>query len=144
MRDKHEHGGREGWPAIRRLMGKRSAFSGEAGVTLVEVLIAVAILSVAITGLVAAFSTGSLSIRKTDRLITAESLARSQLEFTKSQTYLAAPSSYATVTPVPLGYSISSDATSISGRDANVQKITVTVQYEGDVLLALEGFKLDR
>ena len=125
-------------------MWRRSAFSGEAGATLVEVLIAVAILSVAITGLVAAFSTGSLSIRKTDRLITAESLARSQLEFTKSQTYLAAPSSYATVTPVPLGYSISSDATSISGRDANVQKITVTVQYEGDVLLALEGFKLDR
>lgn len=125
-------------------MGRRTVSSGESGSTLVEVIIAVAILAIAITGLLAGFSTGSLSIRKTDRLITVENLARSQLELTRSQTYLAAPSSYASVTPVPAGYSISSDATSIAGRDANVQKITVTVQYEGNVLLTLEGFKLDR
>lgn len=133
-----------GWVIIQRLWGKTSALPGEKGAGLVESLIAVAIMAIAVTAFLAAFSTGSLAVRRADKGVTAENLARSQLEYTKSQAYVAAPASYDTITPVPAGYSISSDATSIAGRDANIQKITVTATRDGKVLLVLEDFKLNR
>ena len=119
-------------------------FSGERGASLVEALIAVAIVAIAVIPFLAAFSTGSLAVGKADRQVTAENLARSQLEYTKSQLYAVAPASYDIITPLPASYSVSSDATAISGRDANIQKITVTVQHDGKVLVVLEDFKLNR
>lgn len=129
---------------IQRLWGETSALPAEKGAGLVESLIAVAIMAIAVTAFLAAFSTGSLAVRTADKGVTAENLARSQLEYTKSQAYVVAPASYDTITPVPAGYSISSDATSIAGRDANIQKITVTATRDGKVLLVLEDFKLNR
>ena len=133
-----------GWPIIQPLWGETSALPSEKGASLVESLIAVAIMAIAVTAFLAAFSTGSLAVRRADKGVTAENLARSQLEYTKSQAYVVAPASYNTLTPVPAGYSISSDATSIAGRDANIQKITVTATRDGNVLLVLEAFKLNR
>lgn len=101
-------------------------------------------MAIAITTFLAAFSTGSLAVGKADKRVTAETLARSQLEYTKSQAYVAAPASYDVITPLPEGYSITADATSISGRDANIQRINVTVERGGEVLLTLEDFKLNR
>ncbi len=101
-------------------------------------------MAIAVTAFLAAFSTGSLAVRRADKGVTAENLARSQLEYTKSQAYIVSPASYDTITPVPAGYSISSVATSIAGRDANIQKITVTATRDGKVLLVLEDFKLNR
>ena len=72
----------------------------------------------------------------------ANSLTRAS--WTMSQPYVVAPASYGTVTPLPAGYSISADATAISGRDANTQRITATVRYDGEVLMMLEDFKLNR
>ncbi len=133
-----------GGTIIQRLGGKSSALPGEKGASLVESLMAVAIMTIAVTAFLAAFSTGSLAVRRADKGVTAENLARSQLEYTKSQAYVVAPASYDTITPVPAGYSISSDATSVAGRDANIQKITVTATRDGKVLLVLEDFKLNR
>jgi len=101
-------------------------------------------LATAVTAFLVAFSTGSLAVGKADKRVTAETLARGQLEYTKGQAYDVAPASYDAVSPLPTGYSISSDATPISGRDANIQKITVTVQHEGKVLVVLEDFKVNR
>ncbi|MCZ6789995.1 MAG: hypothetical protein O7D33_08710 [Chloroflexi bacterium] len=129
---------------FRSLWGTTFVLPGEKGASLVESLIAVAIMAIAVTAFLAAFSTGSLAVRKLDKGVTAETLARSQLEYTKSQVYDVAPASYDTLTPVPAGYSISSNATSIGGRDANIQKITVTVSRDGEVALVLEEFKLNR
>ncbi len=58
---------------------------GEEGVGLVETLIAVGILGLALTVLLAAVSTGSLAVSRTEERVAAENLARSQLEYTKSQ-----------------------------------------------------------
>lgn len=132
------------WTVIRYLGKKSSLLSGEKGASLAEVLIALAILAIAVTPFLAAFSTGSLAVGKADRQVTAENLARSQLEYTMSQPYLGAPVSYGTITPVSAGYSISADAKAISGRDANIQRITASVRYDGEVLIALEDFKLNR
>ena len=79
---------------------------------------------------------------RTDERVTAENLARTQMEYTKGLAYLAAPAAYATIS-APSGYSISADSASVSGRDADIQKITVSVSYDGDTF-TLEDFKLDR
>ena len=133
-----------GGTVIRHPGKKSSLLTGERGASLVESLLALAILAIAVTPFLAAFSTGSLAVGKADRQVTAEILAHSQAEYTKGQAYVVAPASYDIITPLPAGYSISSNATSASGRDTNIQKITVTVQHEGKDLVVLEDFKLNR
>lgn len=116
---------------------------GQEGVGLVETLIAVAILSVTLVTLIAAISTGSIGVATTEERVNAENLARSQLEYTKSQPYATAPASYATVTP-PAGYTVSAAATSIPDTDSSIQKITVTVARNGETLMTVEDYKVDR
>ena len=127
---------------VQRRGERGIGLSSDRGVSLVETLIAVAIAAIAITALLAALSTGSMAVQKSDGRTTAENLARAQMEYTKGLAYLTAPASYATIA-APSGYSISADATSISGRDTDIQKITVTVSYNGDTF-TVEGFKTDR
>jgi type II secretory pathway pseudopilin PulG len=117
---------------------------GEEGVGLVETLIAVGILGLTLTVLLAAVSTGSLAVSRTEERVTAENLARSQLEYTKSQSYLTPPASYAIVTPSPGGYSVAVDAVSIPDTDSGIEKITVTVSRDGKTLLLVEDYKVDR
>lgn len=135
----HKPGGRR--PMLADL--RRALVDGQRGAGLVEVLVAVAILGVTLVVFLAAMSTGSLGVATTEEQVTAENVARSQLEYTKSDTYLAAPASYPTVTP-PTGYAVSADATSITEGDGLVQKITVTVTRNGETLLTAEDFKVDR
>ncbi len=85
----------------QRSLSLRAALRGEEGIGLVEALIAVAILGLALTALLSAVSTGSMAVSRTEERVTAENLARSQLEYTKSQAYLPLPTPYATVTPYP-------------------------------------------
>jgi len=116
---------------------------GEEGVGLVENLVAIAILGVTLVVFVAAISTGSIGVATTEERVTAENLARSQLEYTKSLAYQTAPASYATVT-TPAGYAVSAEATPISGADSSIQKITVTVTRDSQTLLTVEDYKVDR
>ena len=101
-REASSRGGKRNRP-LPTLMRLRRALDGQEGVGLVEVLVAVAILGLTLVVLLAAISTGSVGVATTEERVTAENLARSQLEYTKSQPYVAVPASYATVTP-PAGY----------------------------------------
>jgi type II secretory pathway pseudopilin PulG len=126
----------------------RQVGSSERGVGLVETLIAVAILSLTLTVLLAAVSTGSLAVSRADERAVAENLARSQLEYTKSQTYIPLsppPAVYATVTP-PAGYTVTVEAAAIltPTTDADIEKITVNVSRDGRSLLSVEDFKVKR
>jgi type II secretory pathway pseudopilin PulG len=118
--------------------------SGEEGVGLVETLIAVGILGLALTVLLAAVSTGSLAVSRTEERVAAENLARSQLEYTKSQAYLTPPASYAIVTPSPGGYDVAVEAASIPDTNSAIEKITVTVSRDGKTLLVVEDYKVNR
>ena len=114
-------------------------FSNEKGATLTESLIAVAIAGMSITALLAALSTGSIAVQKADKQVTSQNLARSQMEYIKSQSYF---SSYAELSE-PSGYSIGIAVSGVSSRDSNIQKITVTVSFEGGSY-TLEDFKMNR
>ncbi len=112
---------------------------------LVEVLVAVAILGMTLVALLAALSTGSIGVTTTDSEVTAANLARSQLEYTRSQPYAEVPTEYATVTP-PAGYTVSVQAASIPEpvTDTNIQKITVIVARDGKTLATVEDYKVKR
>ena len=117
--------------------------SSEEGAGLVEVLVAIGITGIAIVGLLAGVSTGSLGVSTTDERVSAENLARSQLELTKSQTFDPVPAAYPTVPP-PSGYTVGVSAQDISGGDSAIQLITVTVSRGAETLTVLEGYKVDR
>lgn len=126
------------------LLPARVACRGEKGIALVEALIAVAILGLALTALLSAVSTGSMAVSRTEERVTAENLARSQLEYTKSQAYLPLPASYATVTPYPDDYAVAVTADLVPGGDGDIEKITVTVSRAGNELLVVEDYKVYR
>lgn len=137
-------------PSLARRVGTavgdrgRAFWKGEKGIALVEVLIAVAILSIAVTTYISAFSTSAIAIGKEERRVTAKAYAVSQLHHTRAQAFQIAPIAYPTITPPSANYVATSNATAIAGKDDNIQKITVTVQFNGRTLSSIEDFKVNR
>ena len=124
----------------------------EKGFTLIEVLIAMAILGIVATGFLMALSTASKAIILADERTTAESLARSQMEDIKKQTYDETdPYDYEQAgveSSTHPGYFISVDADPLNNPDDGIQKIIVKI-YHGEVVIGeevitLEGYKVDR
>jgi prepilin-type N-terminal cleavage/methylation domain-containing protein len=71
-------------------LGRRAAkaFHGHSrGFTLIEVTIAIALLGIIAVAILAALSTASMALIIADTRATAESLARSQMEYVKNQSY---------------------------------------------------------
>lgn len=116
----------------------------QAGFGLVESLLAVAILGSTVFMLLNGLSTGAISIGMLQEDITAENLGRTQLEYTKSLPFDDAPCFYDPVEVVPEGYSVTTEATPVSIRDNNVQRITVIVFRGEKSVYILEGFKVNR
>ncbi len=95
----------------------------EGGLTLVECLVAVAIIGIAILGIVSALGTASLASDFHRKQVTADTVIRSYTEALKQQIHLggyqtcpATATSYAIPTAVwqpPSGYSVSINSTSI-------------------------------
>jgi len=120
----------------------------ERGLTLVEVLVALGILALVgvtfITGM-AVTSKGSLISQER---VAVESLAKSQMEDTKAQEYVAEATSYPTVTlPTDLsaqGYAMGVAAQPLNSPDDGIQRITVTVTRNGEMLFTLVDYKVNR
>jgi len=124
-------------------MWRLSIVSGEEGASLVEAVIATALVGLALVFTLSAVSVGARTLALVSGRATAESLARSQMEYVKAQAYLPAPASYPTLTP-PAGYSVSAEASAVAGADADIQLITVIVTHGGEEVLRLEGYKVNR
>ncbi len=124
----------------------------EKGFTLIEVIVSLALLGVIGVALLSALSTASLSIFTADERATAESLARSQMEYVKSQDYDGTndPPQYTLLSDIPNSYGIGVTAERMDpegdglGDDDGIQKITVTVSHLGEEVMELEGYKVDR
>lgn len=114
------------------------------GFGLVESLIAVAILGSTVFMLLGSLSTGSLSVGIIQEQTISENIGRMQMEYTKSLVFHPAPYSYQAVTDIPDDYSVTATASSIAGRDTNIQKITVVVYRNGARTYTLEGYKVNR
>ena len=111
----------------------------EAGSSLVEILVAVAIIALTLTVLITALSTGALAVRNANRLTTANNLSASQLEVVKGADY--DPGGGYDIIPAPEGYSVLTSADVIT---TGLQQVTVTVSYEGETLMIISNHKVDR
>ena len=141
----------------------RKAFQSRArGFTMIEVVIAIALIGIIGVAIMSALATASMTLIIADERATAESLARSQLEYVKSFNYDKDnnPPQY-TIDPdlnTPT-YSIETTAeyfdadgdgtievdvtTEAREDDEGIQKITVTVSYDSEVVITMEGYKRD-
>lgn len=112
---------------------------GETGATLVEILVALAIIASTLTIFVIALSTGAFGVRTAERLTTANNLAASQLESIKGATYDAA-GAYVPIPALP-GYAVAVTSREIV---TGLQQITVTVSLQGETLSTVSNYKVNR
>jgi prepilin-type N-terminal cleavage/methylation domain-containing protein len=117
----------------------------EGGLTLVEVLIALAILGVVGGIFASGLTMSSKLVITTQEMVAVDSLARDQMEDTKNQPYVEEATSYPSISiPTDLagqGYSISVLAEPLNTPDDGIQKITVTVTRNGESLFTFVDYK---
>ena len=131
------------------------------GVTLIETLVALALLGIFGVAFLSAISTSAITMASTEKNVDVESLARAQIEYTKNCSYIdyiygspdippdyttldeLAPSNPYAIT-IPTGYSINVTAAALNNPDDGIQQITVTVSKDGSPLLVMEGYKVNR
>ncbi len=145
----------------------------ERGFTLIEVVIAMLLLGIISVALLSGLATASRALVIADERATAESLARSQMEYVKNQSYITAadydvgvPGSgeviYVKITGIPAGYTIwsedraSATVTDIIGvpwdslnnisvdSDVGLQRIKLVIKHNGKEIITLEDYKVDR
>ena len=133
----------------------------EKGFSLVEVLIALALLGIIAAAFLGGIATASKAILIADKRTTAESLARSQMEYIKNYPYddINNPPQYE-VDPelvIPDGYNIYITAVRLDPKedgtdnDDGIQEITVVIYHPYDpinpdenIVITLEDYKVDR
>ena len=149
----------------------------EKGFALIEVIIAIALLGIIAAGFLMALSGVSKALVLADERTTAESLARSQMEYAKDQDYITVPgegvgpyeASYQKISGIPGGYTIWSEDYSgtivevediIYGvpwdsqayqpvdldidTDSGLQRIYLVIQHNGEDVITLESYKVNR
>jgi type II secretory pathway pseudopilin PulG len=115
----------------------------ERGLGLVESIIAVAIVGAAVVSFVVAMSSGTIAVREGEQGMVAQSLAQTQLEYVKSYPYDSGATTYPTV-DTPEGYTTSVGVASIPGTDTDIQEIMVTISRDGEDILTVEDYKVNR
>ena len=113
------------------------------GIGLVETLVAVAILGTSVVAFIVSLSAGSLTANELNRETIAQSLAQTQIEYTKYYAFIPGAATYP-VLAVPATYSVSVDVFDVPGTDTNIQKVTVTVQKDSETILTVSNYKVNR
>lgn len=122
--------------------------SGQSGVTLIETVVALAIIGAVSVAFLSGLTTTSRATIIADEKATAESLAQSQLEAVKRVEYVYEAAQYAPA-PIPgddayVSYSVVISAQPLDVPDGGVQTITVVVTRLGTEVRRLQGYKVDR
>ena len=149
-----------------RLSSKtRRAWQGRSrGFTLIEVVIAIALIGIIGAAILSALATASLALIIADTRATAESLARTQMEdVAKNQTYKQADNFdeviYLPIANIPDGYTIwsvkragetvddvigvpwNSGNSTAADVDAGLQRIKLVIKRDNEAIVTLEDYK---
>ena len=133
----------------RIFAGFCSALKDEQGMNLIEVLIALLIVSLVAGVFLGAVAASSRAVIVGQEQVSAESLAKSQMEHIQQQAYSVDGVAYTTISPLPAGYGVNFTVTRLdprqddSGDEQGLQKITVTVTHNGNTVFTLEGYKCE-
>lgn len=127
---------------------------GDQGFSLVEEVVAIGLVAIGLILLVAMITTGTQGVTMLVDNVSAESLAKSQLELIKDASYepdpvanpypaVSAAAPYSVAVDVEYWIAPNGPFTSTVTNDG-LQRITVTVQRGGGDVLSLQGYKVDR
>ncbi len=129
----------------------RTGIRRESGATLIESVVALAVLGTVVVTFLSGISTTSKAAFLADGRATAMSLAQSQMEWAENFTYFNAPYDYTSAAPNAtgkdyIGYSANITAARLPGHssDDGIQKITVTIKRSGANIIILEDYKVNR
>ena len=126
-----------------RLGRARRARRSQAGVILLEALIAISILGTAVTAGLLAISTSSIATQQTSISSTASWVATLQMESIQVAAYVMTPGQYTTVQS-PTGFTVQNQTAAVPGGDNDVQLVTVTVTYDGKTIKQLSVVKVNQ
>lgn len=125
---------------VRRLLQGSSR-----GLTLVELVIAMALMGIIVVALLGGLSNAIVALHFADVQATAESLARSEMEYLK-QSYNATAANYTDNAPLGYeGYAVSVGFWCLD-EDETLQRVTVEVSHKDrpDPVVTLTGYRADR
>ena len=135
---------------------------GEKGFSLVEVMIAVLLLGIVSVALLSAVGTATKAVFVADGQASGESLARSEMEYVKSQGYSTAPWSYElpsgtsptgqlpawwdeedppTLSEDYVNHIVTVSTSPLYANDNGIQKITVVVSAPSGSIVTLESYR---
>lgn len=131
-----------------RVLRVLSIFRSQRGVTFIETAIALAVLGAVAVSFLSGLATTSKATIIADEQATAESLARSQIEWVKNADYIYDTTEYSPAS-LPSGddyinYSVLITAEPLHQPDDGIQKVTVAVKHSEKEVIKLEGYKVDR
>ncbi|MFC1991405.1 hypothetical protein ACFLVC_01560 [Chloroflexota bacterium] len=126
----------------------RAFIRGESGISLIETAVALLVLGTVAVIFLSGLFISTKAAFLTDEQATAESLARSQMEWSQAANYTADATQYSPA-PIPDGkdyidYSANITAESLNNPDDGIQKITVTINRFGEEVIRLESYKVYR
>jgi len=113
----------------------------EKGFSLLETILALALLGVIGASFLSGLATSSKARMLADEKVSARILAESQMENIKIQPFLPTYTANATILADYPGYSITTNVTSIG---TGIQKIVLTVEHSDRDVHVLESYKVDR
>jgi len=119
----------------------------ESGVTIIETLVALAILGLVAVAFLGSLATATKATVIADEQTTAESLVRSEVEYVRSCTYQYGASEYPVdpLLTIPEGWVVTPPVVEpLHATDDGIQKVTVKVEHNGEVVLIVEDYKVDR
>ncbi len=119
----------------------------ESGTTLVETVVALAVLGTIAVTFLSGLIISSKAAFMIDEQATAESLAQSQMELAQNADYVPGATAYSADLPSGkdyINYSATIAAEPVHGSEDGIQKITVTVTRSGEQIVTLEGYKVHR
>jgi len=126
---------------------KIKLLNSQRGIALLETVMAIAILGLVAVAFLSGMATTINATVITEKQATADSLVRSEMEYVKNCAYqcdageypvdptLAIPGHWAMPPPT---------VEAIHATDDGIQKITVTAKYDGETILSVTMYKVDR
>jgi len=132
----------------RLLRHLRSLISGlvtrQKGGLMIEALVSVSLMAIVGTAVLSGLSMSHISGAHTERQSIAENTARNQMAAVFSSPYVANGQTYPAVT-VPVGYAVTASTAELDplNPDPDVQKVTVSVTFDGAEVFQLESININ-
>ena len=120
---------------------------GNRGFAFLETIVALALLGVVATVFLGSIGTAAKTTMVADEQATAESLARSEIEYIKGCPYQYSATEYPIdpMLDIPSGWSVPNPTVeALHGADDGIQKVTITVQRDGEDKLSALIYKVYR